>query len=65
MVKMLPKTRTIKKKMIQSLFTFFADEANGAISGCSPGYTSIRTKITYKSNLQMETTDQVRVIARN
>ena len=25
---------------------FYADEANGAVSGCSPGYTCIQTKIT-------------------
>ena len=50
---MLQKTR----KMTLSLFTFFADEANGAISGCSPGYSSIQTKITHKSNLHMEITD--------
>ena len=59
---MLPKTRTIEKKMIQSLFTFFADGANLTISGCSPGYTSIQTKTTHKSDLHMETTDMVRVI---
>ena len=54
---MLPKTCTIEKKMMRSLFTSFADEANGAINGCRPGYTSIQTKITHKSNLYMETTD--------
>ena len=52
---MLPKTRTINKKMMQCLSTFFADEANGAISGFSPGYTCIQTKITHKSDLHMGT----------
>ena len=59
---MFPKTRTIENKMMQSLFTLFADQANGTISGCSPRYTSIQTKITHKSNLHTETTDKVWVI---
>ena len=59
------KTGTIEEKMMQSLFTVFADEANGTISDSSPGYTSIHTKITRKSNLPMETTDKVRVITKS
>ena len=58
-VKMLPKTHTIEKKMLQSLFTFFGDEINCAISGFSPWYTSIQTKIAHKSNLHMETTNRL------
>ena len=59
MINMLPQTRTIEKKMIQSLFAFFADETNGAVSGLSQGILAVRPKFSHKSNLHMERTNRL------
>ena len=54
---MLPENPYNRKENDTEFLHLLADEENGAISGCSPGYTSIQTKITHKSNNKSITFD--------
>ena len=61
-LKVFFETRTLKKEVINSFHTLFANKASCTFGISDPGNTAIKTKIPHDPDMNMEPTDKIWVV---